>query len=117
MRKLAQDAELGRRVKALRVLRGWSQEALAKRAHVDRRTISRLERGGGVLPMTLRAVGRLLGVRFDDDAPTGDPPQPGITDETFYDTGSYRDADEWCESPASEANQSNRLDDSPSDAA
>lgn len=44
-RKTGVRAELGRRVRALRVERGLSQEGLAELAHVHRTYVGSLERG------------------------------------------------------------------------
>lgn len=40
---LAERAQIGARIRALRAERGWSQEHLAERAGVDRQTVYRME--------------------------------------------------------------------------
>lgn len=55
---------LGARVRMLRTERGWSQEELAERAGIDRRTIQRIE-GGEYDPSP--ATGRALAAAFEVD--------------------------------------------------
>jgi len=58
--------QLGRRIKALRALRGWDQGVLADAAGVTRGTISRLEAGqASALRVTLNAISRALDVDPD----------------------------------------------------
>lgn len=72
---------LGRRIRALRLARGWSQEELARRATIHRVYLGDVERG--VRNPSLRhlaAVAAALGVRVhvlllpDDDVPDGTAP-------------------------------------------
>lgn len=55
------EAELGRRVKRLRVERGLNQTELGERAGVGRRTISGMENGEGCTMGTFIALVRALG--------------------------------------------------------
>jgi transcriptional regulator with XRE-family HTH domain len=41
--ELLKRAELGRRIRELRMERGWSQEDLAERAGIDRKSVYRVE--------------------------------------------------------------------------
>ena len=70
-------AEVGARLRAVRLARGWTLEALASRAGMSASTLSRLESGkrqatlGLLLPLT-----RELGVRIDDlVSPTSPDPR------------------------------------------
>jgi transcriptional regulator with XRE-family HTH domain len=56
------EADLGRRLEAIRLARNINQTALAEEAGVSRRTITRLENGKGVSLDTLIRVMRALGV-------------------------------------------------------
>jgi transcriptional regulator with XRE-family HTH domain len=56
------EAELGRRLEALRLARNISQAELAAEAGVSRRTITRFENGGGVSLETLIRLMRALGI-------------------------------------------------------
>lgn len=58
------DVAAGRRIRALRVLRGWRQSDLASAARVTRKTIWRAERGLPILPVTSEAIARALGVEL-----------------------------------------------------
>jgi len=54
------------------VLLGLKQSELAERAGVGRKTVSRAERGAVLLPATLAAIERVLGV----DRTGGEEPKP-----------------------------------------
>jgi transcriptional regulator with XRE-family HTH domain len=69
------EAELGRRLEAIRLEENISQEALAAEAGVSRRTITRLENGGGISVETLIRLMRALGVANRLEALL---PEPGI---------------------------------------
>jgi transcriptional regulator with XRE-family HTH domain len=58
----AVEAEIGRRLEALRLGANVTQAQLAEQAGVSRRTITRLENGGGVSLDTLIRVMRALGL-------------------------------------------------------
>jgi transcriptional regulator with XRE-family HTH domain len=68
------EAELGRRLEAVRLAANVSQAELAAEAGVSRRTITRLENGGGVSVDTLIRVMRALGLagRFESLLPDPD---------------------------------------------
>lgn len=51
-----------RRLRRLREDRAWTQEELAERAHVDRSTISRAERGLGIRLESLKRLASALGI-------------------------------------------------------
>lgn len=61
------DRQVGAAVRALRIQKGWRQGDLARKAHVSREMVSRIERGGITLvPVGLvRRVVDALGARFD----------------------------------------------------
>jgi len=56
------EAELGRRLESIRLAQNISQSRLAAEAGVSRRTITRLENGGGISVETLVRVMRALGI-------------------------------------------------------
>lgn len=56
------EADLGRRLEAIRLGANINQTQLAERAGVSRRTITRLENGGGVSVDTLVRVMQALGL-------------------------------------------------------
>ena len=56
------EADLGRRLEEIRLGRNVNQTQLAREAGVSRRTITRLENGGGVSLDTLIRVMRALGL-------------------------------------------------------
>lgn len=69
---IANHADLGRRVRAAREARQWTQEALGRHAGVERITVVRLERGTPVNSTTLFKVLEALDLRVDlipSDAP------------------------------------------------
>ena len=76
------QAELGRRIRALRLARNLTQEALAREAGVGLRTLRRLEAGDSPsLDSFLRIVAALqLMERLLDALPSSDdrPPEPTI---------------------------------------
>jgi transcriptional regulator with XRE-family HTH domain len=54
---------LGRRIRALRDRKGWSQERLADEAHIDRSYMSGIERGvRNVSVLNLGKIAKALGV-------------------------------------------------------
>jgi transcriptional regulator with XRE-family HTH domain len=58
---------LGRRIRALRERRGWSQERLADEAHLDRSYMSGIERGvRNVSILNLAKIARALSVPLTD---------------------------------------------------
>jgi transcriptional regulator with XRE-family HTH domain len=61
---VADDVQIGRIVRDLRISRGLRQEDVAARAGLDRKTVSRLERGlvDGMTVGSLRAISRALGM-------------------------------------------------------
>ena len=67
------EAEIGRRLEGLRLAANVSQAQLAAEAGVSRRTITRLENGGGVSLDTLIRVMRALGIADRLDALLPDP--------------------------------------------
>lgn len=69
------EAEIGRRLEAIRLEENISQDALAAEAGVSRRTITRLENGGGISVETLIRLMRALGVANRLEALL---PEPGI---------------------------------------
>jgi transcriptional regulator with XRE-family HTH domain len=69
------EAELGRRLEAIRLQENISQADLAAEAGVSRRTITRLENGGGISVETLIRLMRALGVAHRLEALL---PEPGI---------------------------------------
>ena len=69
------EAEIGRRLEAIRLQENISQADLADEAGVSRRTITRLENGGGVSLETLIRIMRALGIAGRLDALL---PEPGI---------------------------------------
>jgi len=56
------EAELGRRLEAIRLEQNISQAELAAEAGVSRRTITRFENGGGISVETLIRLMRALGI-------------------------------------------------------
>lgn len=56
------EAEIGRRLEAIRLAENISQSRLADEAGVSRRTITRLENGGGISVETLIRLMRALGI-------------------------------------------------------
>jgi transcriptional regulator with XRE-family HTH domain len=62
------EAEVCRRLESVRLMKNISQQDLAKKAGVSRRTISRLENGKGVSFNTLIRVMRALGLTSHLDA-------------------------------------------------
>lgn len=69
------EAEIGRRLEAIRLQENISQAELAAEAGVSRRTITRLENGGGISVETLIRLMRALGVAHRLEALL---PEPGI---------------------------------------
>lgn len=69
------EAEIGRRLEALRLQENISQADLAAEAGVSRRTVTRLENGGGISLETLIRIMRALGIANHLDALL---PEPGI---------------------------------------
>lgn len=67
------EAEIGRRLEGVRLAANVSQAQLAAEAGVSRRTITRLENGGGVSLDTLIRVMRALGIVDRLDALLPDP--------------------------------------------
>ncbi len=72
---------LGRRIRVLRLARGWSQEALARRATIHRVYLGDVERGARNPSLRhLAAIAAALGVPVhllllpDDDVPGGTVP-------------------------------------------
>ncbi len=61
------DVGVGSAFRAVRMRLGWTQEAVAARAHTSRPTVSRLERGQlSTMPIsTLRAVSNALGISIE----------------------------------------------------
>jgi transcriptional regulator with XRE-family HTH domain len=70
------EAEIGRRLEATRLQQNISQEELAAEAGVSRRTITRLENGGGISVETLIRLMRALGIANRLEALL---PEPGVT--------------------------------------
>jgi putative transcriptional regulator len=70
------EAEIGKRLEATRLKQNVSQADLAAEAGVSRRTISRLENGGGVSVETLIRLMRALGIANRLEALL---PEPGIS--------------------------------------
>jgi transcriptional regulator with XRE-family HTH domain len=70
------EAEIGRRLEAARLQENISQTELAAEAGVSRRTITRLENGGGVSVETLIRLMRALGIANRLEALL---PAPGIS--------------------------------------
>ena len=72
---------IGRNIAALRLARGWSQEALAARADVARSRLSKWESGDHVPPVDkLIDLARELEVGLDDLVGEGTGPlQPGLS--------------------------------------
>ena len=56
------EADIGRRLESIRLAENISQAHLAEEAGVSRRTITRLENGGGISVETLIRVMRALGI-------------------------------------------------------
>jgi transcriptional regulator with XRE-family HTH domain len=56
------EAEIGRRLESMRLAQNISQTDLAAEAGVSRRTITRLENGGGISVETLIRIMRALGI-------------------------------------------------------
>lgn len=50
----------------LRVVKGWSREALARAAKVNEQTVNRLEEGYSVRPSTAKKIQDALEVEFDE---------------------------------------------------
>jgi transcriptional regulator with XRE-family HTH domain len=69
------EAEIGRRLEAARLEQNISQAQLAAEAGVSRRTITRLENGGGVSVETLIRLMRALGIASRLETLL---PEPGI---------------------------------------
>ena len=69
------EADLGQRIEAIRLGRNVNQTQLAVEAGVSRRTITRLENGGGVSVDTLIRVLRALGLA---DRLAALLPDPGV---------------------------------------
>lgn len=69
------EAEIGRRLESLRLEQNISQADLAAEAGVSRRTVTRLENGGGISVETLIRIMRALGIASHLDALL---PEPGI---------------------------------------
>jgi transcriptional regulator with XRE-family HTH domain len=67
------EAEIGRRLEGVRLAANVSQAQLAAEAGVSRRTITRLENGGGVSLDTVIRVMRALGIEDRLDALLPDP--------------------------------------------
>jgi transcriptional regulator with XRE-family HTH domain len=67
------EAEIGRRLESLRLAQNISQSDLAAEAGVSRRTITRLENGGGISVETLIRIMRALGIGNRLDALLPDP--------------------------------------------
>lgn len=70
------EAEIGRRLEAVRLQENISQAALAAEAGVSRRTITRVENGAGASVETLIRLMRALGIANRLDALL---PEPGIS--------------------------------------
>jgi transcriptional regulator with XRE-family HTH domain len=65
--RMVRRAALGSRLRQLRTDRRWSQEALARKAGVDRATYSRIETGtAGARVDTLWEIAAALGVPMSD---------------------------------------------------
>jgi transcriptional regulator with XRE-family HTH domain len=67
------EAEIGRRLEAIRLAQNISQTDLAAEAGVSRRTITRLENGGGISVETLIRILRALGIASRLEALLPDP--------------------------------------------
>jgi transcriptional regulator with XRE-family HTH domain len=74
-RRATTALSVGGRLRALRLARGLSQEALSQASGVSATIISRIERGAIVEPSlgTLRALSRALDVTLDELAGEDDP--------------------------------------------
>jgi putative transcriptional regulator len=67
------EADIGRRLESIRLAQNISQSDLAGEAGVSRRTITRLENGGGISVETLIRILRALGIADRLDALVPDP--------------------------------------------
>jgi transcriptional regulator with XRE-family HTH domain len=67
----------GRRAKALRAERGWTQEELAEKVGCVKKTVENIEAGRRVHKRSLREVAQALGVEFGDLCLPEDAPTPG----------------------------------------
>jgi transcriptional regulator with XRE-family HTH domain len=67
------EAEIGRRLESIRLAQNISQSDLASEAGVSRRTITRLENGGGISVETLIRIMRALGIEQRLDTLLPDP--------------------------------------------
>jgi transcriptional regulator with XRE-family HTH domain len=67
------EAEIGRRLESIRLAENISQSSLADEAGVSRRTITRLENGGGISVETLIRIMRALGIANRLEALLPDP--------------------------------------------
>jgi transcriptional regulator with XRE-family HTH domain len=67
------EAEIGQRLESIRLAQNISQSDLAAEAGVSRRTITRLENGGGISVETLIRIMRALGIANRLEALLPDP--------------------------------------------
>jgi transcriptional regulator with XRE-family HTH domain len=67
------EAEIGQRLESLRLAQNINQSDLAAEAGVSRRTITRLENGGGISVETLVRIMRALGIANRLDMLLPDP--------------------------------------------
>jgi transcriptional regulator with XRE-family HTH domain len=66
--------EIGKRIRAYREFRGWSQARLAGAAGLDPKTISELEDGRPSQSSTIQRIAPALGIKTDDLLGEGPPP-------------------------------------------
>ena len=80
-------------VQALREAQGWTQDQLAVKAELNKRTIQKVEGGRSVDASTVRAVARALGVSFEKivgDEPVPEPTLPKIVQQNEASTSNDR---------------------------